>query len=165
NVDNRVATVTVSSTTGFKRGDKISFTGVKFLSQMAKNVLTDDATFSITRVIDGTHIEITPKPIALDDASLTKEEKAYANVNTSLADTTPVNVLNVATTTANVFWADDSIRLLSQPIPVTHELFAGMKTSSFSIPGIGVNGIFATQGDINTLSGKCRIAVWYSACA
>ncbi len=90
NVDNRVATVTVSSTTGFKRGDKISFTGVKFLSQMAKNVLTDDATFSITRVIDGTHIEITPKPIALDDASLTKEEKAYANVNTSLADTTPV---------------------------------------------------------------------------
>lgn len=124
NVDNRVATVTVSSTTGFKRGDKISFTGVKFLSQMAKNVLTDDATFSITRVIDGTHIEITPKPIALDDASLTKEEKAYANVNTSLADTTPVNVLNVATTTANVFWADDSIRLLSQPIPVTHELFA-----------------------------------------
>ncbi|EEW1885751.1 coat protein [Escherichia coli] len=165
NVDNRVATVTVSSTTGFKRGDKISFTGVKFLSQMAKNVLTDDATFSITRVIDGTHIEITPKPIALDDSSLTKEEKAYANVNTSLANTTPVNVLNVATTTANVFWADDSIRLLSQPIPVTHELFAGMKTSSFSIPGIGVNGIFATQGDINTLSGKCRIAVWYSACA
>lgn len=130
--------MTVSSTTGFRRGDKISFTGVKFLSQMAKNVLTDDATFSITRVIDGTHIEITPKPIALDDASLTKEEKAYANVNTSLADTTPVNVLNVATTTANVFWADDSIRLLSQPIPVTHELFAGMKTSSFSIPGIGV---------------------------
>lgn len=48
---------------------------------------------------------------------------------------------------------------------ITHELFAGMKTSSFSIPGIGVNGIFATQGDINTLSGKCRIAVWYSACA
>lgn len=30
-----------------------------------------------------------------------------------------LNVLNVATTTANVFWADDSIRLLSQPIPVT----------------------------------------------
>ncbi len=73
---------------------------------MAKNVLTDDATFSITRVIDGTHIEITPKPIALDDASLTKK-RAYANVNTSLADTTPVNVLNVAATTANVFWADE----------------------------------------------------------
>ena len=43
----------------------------------------------------------------------------------------------MATTTANVFWADDSIRLLSQPIPVTNELFAGMKTSSFSIPGTG----------------------------
>lgn len=165
NVDNRVATVTVSSSTGFKRGDKISFAGVKFLSQMAKNVLTDDATFSITRIIDGTHIEITPKPVALNDTALTAEEKAYANVNTSLADGAAINVLNISTTTANVFWADDSIRLLSQPIPVTHELFAGMKTQSFSIPGVGVNGIFATQGDISTLSGLCRIAVWYSACA
>lgn len=165
NVDNRVASVVVSSTTGLKRGDKISFAGVKYLSQMAKNVLTDDATFSITRVIDGTHIEITPKPIALDDTTLTAEEKAYANVNTSLAASAPVTLLNVATTTANIGWADDSIRLLSQPIPVTHELFAGMKTQTFSIPGVGINGIFATQGDINTLTGLCRIAVWYSACA
>lgn len=165
NVDNRVATVVVSATAGLKRGDKISFAGVKYLSQMAKNVLTDDATFSITRVIDGTHIEITPKPIALDDTSLTAEEKAYANVNTSLAASAPVTLLNIASTTANIGWADDSIRLLSQPIPVTHELFAGMKTQSFSIPGVGINGIFATQGDINTLTGLCRIAVWYSACA
>lgn len=165
NVDNRVASVVVSSTTGFKRGDKISITGVKFLSQMAKNVLTDDATFSVTRVIDGTHLEITPKPIALDDTTLTAEEKAYANVNTSLAASAPVKILNIADAVSNVFWADDSIRLLSQPIPVTHDLFAGMKTQSFSIDGIGVNGIFATQGDISTLSGKCRIAVWYSACA
>lgn len=165
NVDNRVATVVVSATAGLKRGDKISFAGVKYLSQMAKNVLTDDATFSITRVIDGTHIEITPKPIALDDTALTAEEKAYANVNTSLAASAPVTLLNIASTTANIGWADDSIRLLSQPIPVTHELFAGMKTQAFSIPGVGINGIFATQGDINTLTGLCRIAVWYSACA
>lgn len=165
NVDNRVATVVVSATAGLKRGDKISFAGVKYLSQMAKNVLTDDATFSITRVIDGTHIEITPKPVALDDATLTAEEKAYANVNTSLAASAPVTLLNVASTTANIGWADDSIRLLSQPIPVTHELFAGMKTQSFTIPGVGINGIFATQGDISTLTGLCRIAVWYSACA
>ena len=155
----------VSATAGLKRGDKISFAGVKYLSQMAKNVLTDDATFSITRVIDGTHIEITPKPIALDDTALTAEEKAYANVNTSLAASAPVTLLNIASTTANIGWADDSIRLLSQPIPVTHELFAGMKTQAFSIPGVGINGIFATQGDINTLTGLCRIAVWYSACA
>lgn len=165
NVDNRVATVVVSSSTGLKRGDKISFTGVKYLSQMAKNVLTDDATFSITRVIDGTHIEITPKPIALDDTTLTAEEKAYANVNTSLAASAPITLLNTTTTTANIGWADDSIRLLSQPIPATHELFSGMKTQSFSIPGIGINGIFATQGNINSLTGLCRVAVWYSACA
>ncbi|WP_309244695.1 P22 phage major capsid protein family protein, partial [Shigella flexneri] len=42
---------------------------------------------------------------------------------------------------------------------------SGSWSFTLSIPGIGVNGIFATKGDINTLSGKCRIAVWYSACA
>ncbi|PBO35757.1 coat protein [Salmonella enterica] len=144
-----------------KRGDKISFAGVKFLGQMAKNVLAQDATFSVVRVVDGTHVEITPKPVALDDVSLSPEQRAYANVNTSLADAMAVNILNVKDARTNVFWADDAIRIVSQPIPANHELFAGMKTTSFSIPDVGLNGIFATQGDISTLSGLCRIALWY----
>ncbi|ECF1186044.1 coat protein, partial [Salmonella enterica subsp. enterica serovar Minnesota] len=146
NVDNRFATVTLSATTGLKRGDKISFAGVKFLGQMAKNVLAQDATFSVVRVVDGTHVEITPKPVALDDVSLSPEQRAYANVNTSLADAMAVNILNVKDARTNVFWADDAIRIVSQPIPANHELFAGMKTTSFSIPDVGLNGIFATQG-------------------
>ncbi|WP_374930234.1 P22 phage major capsid protein family protein [Serratia marcescens] len=164
NVDNRIAVVKLSAGTGLKRGDKISFAGVKYLSQMAKNVLTQDATFTVVAV-NGANVTIAPKPVALDDTSLTAAERAYANVNTSLADTMAVNILNVKTAKTNVFWADDSIRLVSQPIPATHELFAGMKTESFAIPGVGINGIFATQGDISTLAGKCRIALWYSACA
>lgn len=161
NVDNRFATVTLSATTGLKRGDKISFTGVKFLAQMAKNVLAQDATFSVVRVVNGTQVVITPKPIALNDGTLTADQKAYANVNISLTNTMPVNILNKATAKANVFWADDSIRIVSQPIPATHELFSGMKTTSFSIPEVGLNGIFATQGNISTLTGLARIAVWY----
>ncbi|HGM7048716.1 P22 phage major capsid protein family protein [Serratia marcescens] len=164
NVDNRVATVTLSAGTGLKRGDKISFAGVKYLAQMAKNVLTQDATFTVVAV-NGANVTIAPKPVALDDTSLTAAERAYANVNTSLADTMAVNILNVKSAKTNVFWADDSIRLVSQPIPASHELFAGMKTQSFAIPGVGINGIFATQGDISTLTGKCRIALWYAACA
>lgn len=164
NIDNRIAVVTLSAGTGLKRGDKISFAGVKFLSQMAKNVLTNDATFTVVAV-NGANVTISPKPVALDDATLLPEERAYANVNTSLANLMAVNILNVKTATANVFWADDSIRLVSQPLPVTHELFAGMKTQSFNIPGVGINGIFATQGDISTLAGKCRVALWYAACA
>lgn len=161
NVDNRFATVTLSATTGLKRGDKISFSGVKFLGQMAKNVLAQDATFSVVRVVDGTHVEITPKPVALNDTSLSPEQRAYANVNTTLADATAINILNTTDARTNVFWADDAIRIVSQPIPANHELFAGLKTKSFSIPEVGLNGIFATQGDISTLGGKCRIALWY----
>lgn len=161
NVDNRFARVKLSGTGGLKRGDKISFAGVKFLAQMAKNVLAQDATFAVVRVIDDTTVEITPKPVALNDTSLNAEQRAYANVNTALADKMAVNVLNVADARANVFWADDAIRIVSQPIPASHELFAGMKTKAFTIPDVGLHGIFATQGDISTLSGLCRIAVWY----
>lgn len=164
NVDNRTAVVTLSAGTGLKRGDKISFAGVKFLAQMAKNVLTHDATFTVVAV-NGANVTISPKPIAANDATLTPEQKAYANVNTTLANSMAVNILNTTTAATNVFWADDSIRLVSQPIPINHELFSGMKTQSFSIPGVGLNGVVAYQGDINTLTGKCRIALWYSACA
>jgi len=164
NVDNRTAVVAVSSGTGFKRGDKISFAGVKFLSQMAKNVLTQDATLSVVAV-NGNNLTITPKPIALDDTSLTAEQRAYANVNTSLANNMTVNVWNTDTVSANVFWADDSIRLVSQPIPLNHDLFSGMKSQSFSVPGTGLNGVIAFQGDIDQLGGKCRIALWYAASA
>lgn len=165
NVDNRTAAVTLTATTGLARGDKIKFAGVKFLSQMAKNVLTDDATFTVVSVDSDTQITISPKPVALDDTSLSLAEKAYANVNTSLADQAPVTVLNTSALPSNVFWANDSIRLLSQPIPLNHDLFSGMKTSSFEIPQVGINGVIAFQGDINGLTGKCRIALWYAACA
>ncbi|TIM24866.1 MAG: coat protein [Mesorhizobium sp.] len=160
NVDNRFAVVNVSSGTGFKRGDKIKFAGVKFLAQMAKNVLTDDATFSVVAV-NGNAITITPKPIALNDVSLTTAERAYANVNTSLAAGAAISLLNIDTAMANVFWANDAIRLVSQPIPIDHELFSGMKSESFSIPDIGLNGVIGFQGNLATLSGDCRIALWY----
>lgn len=163
NVDNRTAVVKVSDGSAFKRGDKISFAGVKFISQMAKDLLTQDATFAVVGV-DGNNITIMPKPIALDDVDLKPEERAYANVNTSLVAGAAISVINVKTTKTNIFWADDSITLLSQPIPLNHALFSGMKTESFSIPSVGLNGVVAYQGDISTLEGKCRIAVWYSAC-
>ncbi|XPE55025.1 P22 phage major capsid protein family protein [Shigella flexneri] len=69
---------------------------------------------------------------------LTAEEKAYANVNTSLADGAAINVLNISTTTANVFWADDQLAL-SRPIRVTHES-CWHETQSFGA-GVGVDGI------------------------
>lgn len=165
NVDNRVATIPVSDTTGFKRGDKISFTGVKFLSQMAKNVLTKDATFTVVSVVDGTHLQISPKPVALADSTLLPEEKAYANVNIGIPSGGTINILNTTDAQTNVFWADDSIVLCSQPIPVNHQLFSGMKVESFNIPGVGISGVAAYQGNIGTFAGSCRIALWYAPVA
>ncbi len=163
NVDNRIAVVKLSAAHGLVAGDKFSVAGVKFLSEMTKEVLPDDATFTVVGV-DGANVTIMPKPVAKDDSTLTADEAAYANVSTSFADAAAVTVLNTTTAASNVFWADDSITLVSQPIPLTHELFSGMKAEPFSIPEVGLNGVIAYQGDINTFSGKCRIALWYGVC-
>ena len=73
---------------------------------MAKDLLTQDATFAVVGV-EGNNITIMPKPIALDDTDLKPEQRAYANVNTSLANGAAINVLNVKTSKTNIFWADD----------------------------------------------------------
>ena len=165
NVDNRTCTIVVSDSSGFKRGDKIKIAGIKYLAQMAKNVLTEDATLTVVGVEDGTHLVVSPKLVALDDDTLTPEERSYSNVNTSIAAGAAISLINVNTTATNVFWADDSITLVSQPIPLSHELFSGMKAEAFSIPAVGVEGVIAFQGDITTFGGNCRIAFWYSAVA
>lgn len=162
NVDNRTAVVTMSKA-GLVVGDKFKVAGVNFLSEMTKEVLPEEATFTVVAV-DGAKVTIMPKPVALDDNTLTADEAAYANVSTSFADAAAVTILNTKTVASNVFWADDSITLVSQPIPLTHELFSGMKAEPFSIPEVGLNGVIAYQGDINTFSGKCRIALWYGVC-
>jgi len=164
NVDNRTAVVAIPNMGTLRRGDKISFTGVKFLSQMAKNVLTQGATFSVVSVV-GNNVTITPKPIALDDVALLPEQRAYANVNTTLTSGMAVNVINTTDAQTNIFMADDAIRLVSQPIPISHEMFSGMKTQSFNIPGVGINGVIAYQGNISTFAGLCRIALWYAPTA
>ena len=69
NVDNRVFTLKVTATTGLKRGDKFTVAGVKFLSQMTKEELDLDATFSIAKVVDGTTIQCFFKPVAKDDCN------------------------------------------------------------------------------------------------
>ena len=163
NIDHRVAVVPMKPGHGLKDGDKISYAGVKFLSQMTKNLLTHDATFSVVAV-NGNNVTIMPKPIALDDASLSREERAFANVNTTLTDDMAVTVINAKDAQTNVFWADDSITLVSQPIPANHELLSGMKVMPFSVPNVGLNGVVAFQGDIGTMAGKARTMVWYAAC-
>lgn len=157
--DNRYADLTVSTTVGVNVGDKFSVADLKAVSMMDKTPQDEDMTFTVVAIPDAATLTISPRPIALDDGSLSSTQLAYANVNTSFADADTLVWLNTADVKTNVFMVQDAMVIASSPIPASHELFSGMRTESFSVGPI--NGIIAFQGKIGDLTGRCRIAIWY----
>ncbi|WP_411900190.1 P22 phage major capsid protein family protein, partial [Salmonella enterica] len=136
-----LTTYTLFANSCVERRDKTSFTVGKILCQVGKSVLAHDETCSDVRCVDGTHVEPTPKPVALDDVSLSPAQRAYANVNTSLADAMAVNILNVKYHPPNVFCALAAIRFFSHPIPSHHHLFAGSKPTPLPTPAFRLHRI------------------------
>lgn len=157
--DNRFADLIVSTTVGVNEGDKFSVAGLKALSMFDKTAQDEDMTFTVTEIVDGTTLRISPRPYALDDGTLTADELAYANVSTSFANLDTLVWLNTTDVKTNIFMVDDAMVIASSPIPASHELFSGMRVEPFSVGPI--NGIIAFQGKIGTLTGSCRIAIWY----
>jgi hypothetical protein len=172
-VDYRSATVTLSATTGVKRGDKFTVDGV-FDVSLGNKIGSDRlATFSVVNVIDGTDIEIFPKPVAWDqrpvadggDGTLSAEEAAYANVSTSFADTAALVFLGLAATKAiwqpDVFWAGDSVEIVNGSAPFEFmgqmDGFTVIKETLDS----GVTVYMMYQGSIQTGTLLCRVFVWY----
>ncbi len=157
--DNRFATITVDTTTGVNVGDKFKVAGMAALSLEQKVELDYDQTFTVAAVASATTLTISPRPIALDDGSLSDLEATYANVSTSFADTDSLVWLNTTARRANVVMCNDAMVLASSPIPLNHELFKQLNSRSFSVGPI--NGVIGFESDLGALTGAYRIAIWY----
>lgn len=165
--DNRYADLTVSTTVGVNVGDKFTVAGMYAVSRDSKIQSSELMTFTVAAVKSGTVLTISPRPYAWDErpvadggaGPLTREQAAYANVNTSFNNLDSLTWLNTQGGKANVIMTRDSMVLASSPIPTTHDLFSGMKTESFEAGRI--NGIIGWQGRLGSLDGSCRIAIWY----
>lgn len=165
--DDRFAALTVNSTTGVNVGDKFTIAGMYAISRDGKIQSDSLMTFTVAGVTSGTVLSISPRPYAWDERPatdggsgvLTRDESAYANVNTAFNNSDALNWLNSDGGKANVIMTKDSMVLASSPIPTSHDLFSGMKTEQFEAGSI--NGIIGWQGALGTLEGKCRIAIWY----
>lgn len=172
-VDYREAVLTLSATTGVKRGDKFSVAGIKDVSLGNKITSDRDATFTVVEVIDGTDIRIFPKPIAWDerpiadggDGTLSAEEAAYANVSTGFKDTNAIVFLGAAGTKAiwqpDAFWTNESIEVVngSAPFEFMSQMdgFTVIKETLDS----GVTVYMMYQGSIATANLDCRVFTWY----
>lgn len=162
NVDYRSATVTVTSSAGYNVGDKVTFPGVNALGISSKNDTGQLMTFTIVAIPDGASVTLYPKPIALDDPGLTTLQKAYANVNTQIADTVTMNRLNTDTTArTNLFWDKDAIEVYGGTSPVElFKEFEGMKVISERMSN-GQEIYMVYDASLPTWSVRFRVFSWY----
>lgn len=157
--DNRYATIpTNEATTAINVGDKFKIANLKAVSLDVKNELDYDQTFTVVAT-DTNSLTISPRPIALDDGTLSDLEKAYANVSTTIKTGDTLVWLNTTARTSNVVMAKDSLVLASNPIPFNHELFSNFRSEAFQVGAL--NGMIGYQGDLKSADGYWRIALWY----
>jgi len=162
NVDYRLASIPVASSTGYAVGDKVTIGEVKSIGLADKSATGQLMTFTIVNIPNGTTLDVYPKPIALNDGSLAVEEVAYANVDTQIQSGDTVTRLNIDDSAqANIFWDKDSIEVIGgdAPIQLLSE-FGGMKVIQSSMKN-GQTMYMAHDGDINTLNFKCRLFTWW----
>lgn len=161
-VDYRISSdIALSDASGFNTGDYITFAGVFSIGQHDKAVTDQLMTFKIVEKT-GNNIKVYPKPIALGDSNLDDDELAYANISTQIASGAAVTRLNTdASKRSNIFWCNDSIEILNgdAPLQFLGEL-DGMKVMQETLAS-GTNLYMLYQGDINTVSFKCRLFTWY----
>lgn len=166
NVDYRIANIVVADSSGYNIGDKINIkNGGVAVTALGKGDKTDSGqamTFTVVGKPDATHMQVYPKPIALDDAALTSLEAAYANIDTQILNAATVNRVNIdATNKTNLFWNKGAVEVIGGSIPA--ELFGqydGMKVITDTMSN-GQKLYLIYDGDIATMNFRYRIFTWY----
>ena len=160
-VDYRYGDIAFTSAAGFAVGDRISFAGVKSLGMQDKTNTNTDMTFAIA-AINGNTVTVTPRPIALTDAALNADEKAYANISTQIASgAVPVRLNTDTLANTNAFWCNDSIEVVAGSAPWQEvSQYAGWKVVSETLPN-GVTLVMAYDGSIATMNFQVRVFTWY----
>lgn len=158
NVDYRVGSIPLGSGEGsnFQVGDVITVSGVNALNVMDKTDTGQLMTFRVVS-IDTDTLNVYPKPIAADQAGISDEEAAYANISTAITSGATVAATNVNGGNANSFWANDSICVVNgrQPFEILNE-FDGMKVVSETLDN-GLDLYMAYDANLATVNARVRL--------
>lgn len=162
NVDYRSASIPVSDSSGYNVGDKVTIGAVQSVGLADKTATGQLMTFTIVAKPDATTITVYPKPIAADDAALSTLEKAYANIDTTIANADVVARLNTDTTNkTNLFWDKNAVEVTGGNIPASlFKQFDGMKVISDTMSN-GQPLYMVYDGDIATMNFRYRLFTWY----
>ena len=158
NVDYRVGAIPLGLGEGanFQVGDVITVSGVNALNVMDKTDTGQLMTFRVVS-IDTDTLNVYPKPIAADQAGITDEQAAYANISTAITSGATVAATNVNGGNANSFWANDSICVVNgrQPFEILNE-FDGMKVVSETLDN-GLDLYMAYDANLATVNARVRL--------
>jgi hypothetical protein len=167
NVDYREATLVVNNDALVSAGDKFTLENTAVAVQsvgLADKVATGQPmTFTvITAGIDGTHIKVYPKPIAVGQAAITTLQEAYANINTQILNAATLTRLNIdASNKTNIFFDKSAVEVIGGSIPA--ELFKqydGMKVITDTMSN-GLQLYMVYDGNIATMNFRFRLFTWY----
>jgi hypothetical protein len=162
NVDYRTADIPVAASAGYNVGDKVTM-GVNAIGLDDKTGTGQLMTFTVVAIPDGTTLTVFPKPIALDDPGLTDLEKAYANIDTQIADTTVVSRVNTdASAKTNIFWDQDAVEVYSGTIPAEKfKEFDGLKVITDTMKN-GQKVYMLYDANIINMQFRYRIFTWWN---
>lgn len=166
NVDYRYATIAVTASAAYNVGDKITIANggvtIKAVGLADKSDTGVAMTFTVISKPTGTSLQISPKPIALDDPALSTLEKSYANVNTRILSAATVNRVNIdASKKTNLFWDKDAVEVLGGNMPVElFKSFDGLKVISKTMKN-GLKMYMLYDANMINLQLRYRILVWY----
>ncbi len=161
NIDYRRATVSVTDSSSFEVGDKVTFAGVNAVGVDDKTNTEQLMTFTIVDKPNATSVTVYPKPIAVNDPGLTLLEQAYGNVSTQILNGVAMNRLNETSARTNLFWDKDAVEVLGGEIPA--ELlasFGGKKVIPMRMKN-GLTMYMVYDGEINDMSFRYRLFTWY----
>ena len=150
-IDNRFFNLVVSSSAGMKTGDRFT-AGVNEVSLINKVDTGELRTFTVTGVVDGTNITISPAPI--DFAGATQAEVEYGNVSGPIANAQALTFLNTTTAQVNCFWEEDSIAINAGNLAV--EDLGGVNTMTDTTDS-GVKLVIANSGVLGSFTNQYRL--------
>lgn len=167
NIDYRTSTLTVVAVVNYAVGDRVKFTiggvDVQSLGLEDKTPSGQAMTAVITALPNATSITVFPKLIAVNDAGLSALEKAYANIDTQVANGATVTKLNnyAGSKKVNLFFCKGAVQVTggNAPVGLLNE-FGGMKVLTDTMSN-GQVMYMAYDGNLEKLSFTARLFTWY----
>lgn len=160
-VDYRGGDIAFTSAAGWNVGDRVEFANVNALGLLDKTNTGIKMSFAII-AINGNTVTVYPRPIAVNDAALTADEKAYANISTQIASgAVPLRLNTDTLIQTNSFWANDSVEIIAGSAAWDAvSALSGWKSMSETLDN-GMQITMAYDGSIETMDLKVRVFNWY----